>query len=160
GEHSAAVAKVDMNLAQVAIARGDFATAVRTLEGALAIYEAQIGADALDTGDVVYNLVAALRAAGDIARARPLAARAVAIFGAKAPGSIRHRTALDMAAELANTAKDPAAAEKLARASLALAKPDDDPQIVAWTELELGRALVGLHRASEARPLIADARKK
>jgi tetratricopeptide (TPR) repeat protein len=159
GERSIAVAKVDTNIAQLAIDRGDYATAIRLLERALAIHEELLGRDQLDTADVIYNLCAAQRFAGQLDRARDNADRMIAIYAARAPGSDRHRRALAMAAKIANMRGDPRAALELATGSLGLTAGSPDPQLVAWAELETGKALVTLHRGAEARPHLTRSRE-
>ncbi|HEY6173030.1 MAG TPA: hypothetical protein VIX73_01255, partial [Kofleriaceae bacterium] len=76
----------------------------------------------------------------------------------RSPGSDRHRTALTMAASIANESHDYARALELTAASLGFAKPAESAQTAAWAQLERARALIGLHRGAEARPLLATAR--
>ena len=50
-------------------------------------------------------------------------------------------------------------ATALTAAALGFPQPAESPQTPAWTQLERARALVGVHRPAEARPLLVAARK-
>jgi mannose/cellobiose epimerase-like protein (N-acyl-D-glucosamine 2-epimerase family) len=63
-----------------------------------------------------------------------------------------------MQAWIANEAGDPARALEVTATALGFPDRPQDPQMRAWPELERARALLALHRAGEARPLLGDAR--
>lgn len=158
GEHSFPVAKVDTNLSMAALGAHDYAGAIRMLEEALAIHDDVLGKDHVETAAVLYNLAAARRLAGELAGAADAARRAIAIHAARDPGSDRHRTILGLAATIANDRGDARAALALTTESLAFPTPPQDPQTAAFVEFEQARALIALHRAADARPVLAAAR--
>ena len=159
GESSTVVASIDTNLAAIYNARGDHDRAIAALASALAIDEKLLGPERLEVAVVLYNLAAAYQAKRDYPAALAAARRAAAIYQAKSPGSDRHRITLTMAALAANESRDFAQALALTAAALGFPQPAESPQTPAWTQLERARALVGVHRPAEARPLLVAARK-
>jgi tetratricopeptide (TPR) repeat protein/predicted Ser/Thr protein kinase len=158
GETNTIVANIDSNLATIYNARGQHDKAIAALQSALAIEQKLLGEDHVDVASVYFNLAASYREKRDY-RASITAARSAArIFAAKSPGSDRHRMALTMAALGANEAHDYAQALELTATVLGFARPAETPQTLAWAQLERARALIGLGRAGEARPLLVTAR--
>ena len=85
------------------------------------------------------------------------ARRAAQIFGAKSPGSDRHRIALTMAALGAPTRPTTSRRRSSSpRPRSASPGPPRARRPSAWAQLERARALIGLDRAGEARPLLVD----
>ena len=158
GEANPVVANIDSNLAAIYNARGDHDRAIAALSSALATDEKLLGADRLEVAGVLYNLAAAYRDKRDYPEAIARARRAAAIYQARSPGSDRHRLALTLAASAANDAREFAQALDATTAALGFAQPAQSPQTPAWSQLERARALIGLHRAGEARPLLEAAR--
>ncbi|HEX4417406.1 MAG TPA: tetratricopeptide repeat-containing protein kinase family protein, partial [Kofleriaceae bacterium] len=152
------VANIDSNLATIYNDRGDYDQAIAALESALAIDEKLLGSDHADVGAVRFNLAAAYRFRGDYDRAIANALRAAEIFGSKSPGSDRHRGALTMAANAANDAGDFARGLELSARALDFPRPAEGIQTTAWSKVEHGRALIGLHRPEQARPFLIEAR--
>ncbi|HEY0483314.1 MAG TPA: tetratricopeptide repeat-containing protein kinase family protein, partial [Kofleriaceae bacterium] len=159
GETSAIVASIDTNLATIYAARGEHDRALAALGSALAIDEKRLGPDRLEVATVLYNLAASHRARHDYPAAIAAARRAAAIYQARSPGSDRHRLALTMAALAANDARDFPQALALTAAALGFPRPAESPQTPAWAQLERARALIGIHRSADARPLLVAARK-
>jgi tetratricopeptide (TPR) repeat protein len=160
GEANTIVANIDANLAMIYSAKGEDDRAIAALRSALAVDEKLIGADQVEIADIFYNLAATYRSKHDYLGAITAARRAAQIFGAKSPGSDRHRLALTMAAVAANDAGDFAQALALTQAALGFTQPAEAPQTLAWAQLERARALIGVHRAAEARPLLVAARAR
>ena len=158
GETNTIVASIDANLAAIHIGKREYDRAIAALQSALAIDEKLLGADRLEIAGVLYNLAAAYRSKHDYAEAIARSRRAAAIYEAKSPGSDRHRLALTMAANAANDARDFAQGLELTAAALGFARPAESPQTPAWAQLERARALIGLRRAAQARPLLDAAR--
>jgi len=158
GEASPIIATIDSNLSMIYNSRGEHDRAIAALKSALAIDEKLVGVDALDVANVHYNLAATYRYKKDYAAARASAERAIAILAAKSLGSDRHRIALTMAASTANELHDFAGALELTATALGFPKPAESPETTAWTQLERARALIGVHRGADARPLLTAAR--
>jgi tetratricopeptide (TPR) repeat protein len=158
GETNTIVANIDSNLSTIYNARGDHDRAIAALQSALAIEEKALGPDHIEVATVLYNLSVSYRSKHDYARAISAARRAAQIQGAKSLGSDRHRMALTMVALNANEAGDFAQALAVTETVLGFSRPAETPQTVAWAQLERARALIGLHRALEARPLLVSAR--
>ncbi|HEX3759179.1 MAG TPA: serine/threonine-protein kinase [Kofleriaceae bacterium] len=158
GESTTLVANIDSNLATIYIGKHEYDRAIIALRSALAIDEKLLGADRLEVAGVLYNLAAAYRSKHDAAQAIAAARRAAAIYAARSPGADRHRLALTLAATAANDARDFAQGAELTAAALGFARPAESAQTPAWAQLERARALIGLGRAGEARPLLDAAR--
>jgi tetratricopeptide (TPR) repeat protein/predicted Ser/Thr protein kinase len=158
GETSAAVANIDSNLATIYNARGEYDRAIAALTSALATSEKVSGPASVEVADVLYNLAVSHNHKRDRAAALAAAQRAAQIRGVRSPGSDRHRTALTLAASIANEAGDHAQALAITATALGFAKPAESPQTAAWAQLERARALIALRRADEARPLLVSAR--
>ncbi|HSR99299.1 MAG TPA: tetratricopeptide repeat-containing protein kinase family protein, partial [Kofleriaceae bacterium] len=158
GETNLAVANIDSNLATIYNGKGQYDRAIAALESALATDEKLLGPRCVEAADVLYNLAVSYNAKRDRAAALAAAQRAAQIQGERSPGSDRHRTALTMAASIANESRDFAKALALTQASLDFAKPAQSAQTGAWAQLERARALIGLRRGAEARPLLVAAR--
>jgi tetratricopeptide (TPR) repeat protein len=152
------VAGIDANLATIYNGKGEHDRAIAALRSALAIDERLLGPDHLEVANVQYNLAASYRYQRDYPAAIASARRAAEIYRARTPGSDRHRLALTMAAMAANEARDHAQALALSDAALGFPAPAESPQTPAWARLERARALIGLHRPAEARPLLEAAR--
>ena len=158
GETNTIVANIDSNLATIYNARGDHDKAIAFLGSALAIEEKLLGPDHVDVASVYFNLAASYRYKHDYRGSITAALHAAQIFGARSPGSDRHRMALTMAALGANEAHDYAQALTLTASVLGFAQRAETPQTLAWAQLERARALIALGRAGEARPLLVAAR--
>jgi tetratricopeptide (TPR) repeat protein len=158
GEANTIIATIDTNLAMIYSARGQYDRAIGSLRSALAINQKLIGADHVEVANVLYNLAATYRSQHDYPAALTAAQKAAQIFGARSPGSDRHRAALTMAAGAANDAGQFAQALPMTATVLGFAQPSEDPQTIAWAQLERARTLIGLGRATEARPLLVTAR--
>ncbi len=158
GEHTTQISNIDSNLSSILLRKGEYDHAVKLLEAALATNEQLLGPDHVEVAQVLYNLAAARRYKHDYPAAIAAARRASKIYAKLSPGSDRHRSSLVMGANAANDAADHAQALELTRAALAFEKPPEDPQTLAWAQLEHARALIGVRRGSEARPFIDAAR--
>jgi tetratricopeptide (TPR) repeat protein/predicted Ser/Thr protein kinase len=158
GEASTQVASIDTNLATIYIGKRDYDRAIAALRAALATDEKLLGADRLEVAGVLYNLASAYRSKRDHAAAIASSRRAAAIYAARSPGSDRHRLALTLAAGAANDARDFAGGLELTTAALGFERPAESAQTTARAQLERARALIGVGRAGEARPLLAAAR--
>jgi tetratricopeptide (TPR) repeat protein len=158
GETSAAVANIDSNLATIYNARGEYDRAIAALTSALATSEKVSGSASVEVADVLYNLAVSYNHKRDRSAALTAAQRAAQIRGVRSPGSDRHRTALTLAASVANDSGDHAQALAITATALGFVKPAESPQTAAWAQLERARALIGLHRGDEARSLLVSAR--
>ena len=107
---------------------------------------------------MLYNLAVSYNYKHDHPAALAAAQRAAQIQGARSPGSDRHRTALTLAASIANESGEFSQALALTATSLGFAKPAESAQTAAWAQLERARSLIGLLRGGEARPLLISAR--
>jgi tetratricopeptide (TPR) repeat protein len=158
GETNLAVANIDSNLATIYNGKGQYDRAITALKAALATDEKLLGPSCVEAADVLYNLAVSYNYKHDYPAALAAAQRAAQIQGERSPGSDRHRTALTMAASIANESREPALALALTATSLGFAKPAESAQTGAWAQLERARALIGLGRGAEARPLLVSAR--
>jgi tetratricopeptide (TPR) repeat protein len=158
GENNTVIANIDSNLATIYNRRGQYDRAIASLKSALAIDEKLIGPDQAEVAIVLYNLAAIYRAQKDYPAALTAARRSVQIHTARSPGSDRQRIALTMVASIANDAGDFAQALDATGTALGFAKPAEDPETAAWAQLERGRALIGLGRGGQARPLLETSR--
>ena len=157
GVKSSVVANVDMNLAIIHLDAHDTTKAIAMLEEALATDEAVLGPERLETAEVLYNLAAAHRDAKDLERAQAYADRCAAIYAKIRPGVDHHVLALDLVAHIANLRADHAKALTVTAIVLGFA-PQEEMQSLAWARLERAKALIGLRRPGEARPLLTAAR--
>jgi eukaryotic-like serine/threonine-protein kinase len=148
---------IDENLGLQYLDDNDTSRALALLEEALADTTRAVGPDRTETADVLYNLSVAQRKAKQLAVALATARRCADIYGARRPGTMRHLYALDQSASLANDLHQFSAALSATATVLALPAADD-PQARPWAQLEQGRALIGLGRAVQARPVLAAAR--
>jgi tetratricopeptide (TPR) repeat protein len=160
GAQNLVVANIDSNLAVIYNDRKEHGRAVEALRSALATTEKLSGKDAVETADVLYNLAASYRYLRDYPHALEAAQRCAVVFAARSLGSDRHRTALTMAASIANEAGDYRTALELTATALGFPRPAETPQTPAWAQFERATALIALHRGAEARPLLVDARAK
>jgi len=163
GVRSTSVANVDMNLAVIYMSRdgrvaADPDKALAMLEEALATDEQLLGPEHSAVADILFNVAVARNTKADRRGALAAMTRAAAIYGAKAPGSDRHRTALAMQASFATDGGDYENALAATATALAFPTAPESPQTLALTQLQRARALLALHRAAEARPLLAAAR--
>jgi hypothetical protein len=158
GETNTIIANIDSNLATIYNGRGEYDRAIAALSSALQIEEKLAGPDHVEVADVLYNLAAAYRFKKDYPAAIAAARRALAIRAARSPGSDRHRYTLTMIALAANDAGDFAQALEVTETALGFPRPPEDPQAAAWPQLERARALIGVGRGAEARPLLEAAR--
>jgi tetratricopeptide (TPR) repeat protein len=158
GETNTVIANIDLNLAVIYNARRDDRRALDYLHAALETDEKLLGPDHVEVASVAYTLGETYCLRRDYARAIGAALRAAKIYAAASLGSDRHRTALTLAAQAANEMRDFRQALALTAEALGFARPAENPQTPAWTQLERARALLGLHRAAEARPLLVAAR--
>nr|MBA3395784.1 tetratricopeptide repeat protein [Deltaproteobacteria bacterium] len=158
GVRNSKVANVDNNLAVLLLDDGKPEQAIVMLEESLATTEQLLGADRTEVAEVLFNLAVAHRAKGDYGAALAAARRCADIYGAKRPGTDRHRTSLAMVAAIANQRRDHATALAATETALGFPKPPEDPQSTAWPQLERARALIAVKRKAEARPLLAAAR--
>ncbi|HEU4734992.1 MAG TPA: tetratricopeptide repeat protein, partial [Kofleriaceae bacterium] len=158
GEINTIVANIDSNLATIYNARGQYDQAIARLESALAIERKLLGDQHTDVAAVYYNLAASYRYKHDYVASIAAARHAAQIFAGKSAGSDRHRLALTMAAMAANEARDFAQALELTSAALDFPRPAESAQTRAWAQLERARALIGLGRPGEARPLLVSSR--
>jgi tetratricopeptide (TPR) repeat protein/predicted Ser/Thr protein kinase len=158
GELNTIVANIDSNLSTLYNDRGEHDRAIVALRSALAIEEKLLGPDHVEVADVLYNLAVSYRYKHDYSQAITAALRAAQIHGAKSPGSDRQRTALTMVAFCANESGDFARALTVTETILGFTKPAENPQTPAWAQFERARALIGLRRGAEARPLLVSAR--
>jgi len=145
-------------LATIYNGKGEYDRAIAALKAALATNEKLIGPGCVEAADVLYNLAVSYNNKHDYPAALAAAQRAAQIQGTRSPGSDRHRTALTMAASIANESGDFSQALALTASSLGFAKPAESAQTGAWAQLERARALIGLARGAEARPLLVSAR--
>ena len=158
GETNTIVANIDSNLATIYNAKGQYDQSIAALKSALAIEQKVASGDDTEVASMLYNLAAAYHYKKDYPATITTALRAAQLFGAKSAGSDRHRLALTMAATAANDAGGFAQALDLTQTALGFAAPPQDPQTLAWIQLERARALIGKARAAEARPLLVTAR--
>jgi len=158
GEANTIVANIDSNLATIYNAKGQYDKAIAALESALAIEQKVASGDDTEAASMLYNLAAAYHYKKDYPATITTALRAAQLFGAKSPGSDRHRLALTMAATAANDADDFAKALDVTQTALGFAAPVEAAQTLAWLQLERARALIGKARVAEARPLLVTAR--
>ncbi|HET7500606.1 MAG TPA: serine/threonine-protein kinase [Kofleriaceae bacterium] len=158
GETNTIVANIDSNLATIYNTRGQYDQAIARLESALAIERKLLGAEHTDVAAVYYNLAAAYRYKHDYAPSIAAARHAAQIFASKSAGSDRHRLSLTLAAEAANDGRELAQALELTETALGFARPAENAQTQAWAQLERARALIGVGRPGEARPLLVSAR--
>jgi tetratricopeptide (TPR) repeat protein/predicted Ser/Thr protein kinase len=159
GETSSMVAVIDIDLALIHNDRGEYAESIARLRSALAIDEKLLGPDHAEVAVVWFNLAAAYRFAKDYPAAIQAGLTSAEITGKRSPGSDRQRLGLTMAANAANDAGSFEAALGYATSALAFTKPPEAAETTAWGQLERARALIGVHRGGEARPLLASARK-
>ena len=146
GEDHPDVALIDSNLALTYLDAGDTARALTTLRHAIAVQERVLGPDHLELAVAVYNLAVAERTTRDYAAAAATARRAVAIYDKRQRGASRHILSLDLVAEIENLAGHPELALASAEAGFALPPVTDNPQALAWGQLEAARALIALRR--------------
>ncbi|MBP7146525.1 MAG: serine/threonine protein kinase [Acidobacteria bacterium] len=140
--------------------RGAGAAAVERMRGVLAYRVEALGPEHLDTALAHRNLAEALRVAGDAAAARESIEKALAIYRAKAPGSVGEGLTLVGSARIALAA---GAVERALRdASDGVARLE--PKLPAWdwrldaARAVKGAALLAAGRAAEGRALVGAAR--
>ena len=149
GEDHPDVALVDVNLALIANDRGDTKAADAMLRRATAIQERTLGPEHEELAAGLYNLSVVERDAGELADALAAAQRCVKIEATHDPGSERHIAALLNTALVLNRLGR--YADALATVAQATALPAQDDNARAWSEVETGHALSGLHHPAEAR---------
>jgi len=158
GAKSPAVAKCDTNLAVLESDADHIDKSVALNEEALAIDEATLGPDRLETGEVLYNLVVGYRKQKAFDRALTAITRCQVIFAAKLPDSPRLSMAIAMTAAVQNDLRLWDAT--LDTTTRGFAIKDATEQVKGWLRIERARALINLQRdGAEARRLLDEAKQ-
>ncbi len=159
GEDHPDVALIDSNLALVYLDAGETARALTTLRHAIAVQERVLGPEHLELAVALYNLAVAERSSKNYVAAAATARRAVAIYDKHQHGASRHILSLDLVAEIENLGGHPDLALASTEAAAALPPVADEPQALAWGQLEGARALISLRRElPRAKQLLTAAR--
>ncbi len=158
GVRSTVVANIDMNLAIIHMDANEIPKAVALLEESLATDEALLGKERMEVAEVLFNLAVARERNGDLPGAQAAARRCAEIYAAKRPNTARHALALALLAKMSNSRRDYAAVLAATEQALQMKLNNADVQTIAWPTLERARALIGLGRSKEAKPLLTTAR--